>query len=320
MKFQVDIQVPEPETKIAHHHKLALYGSCFTEHMGRFLSRNKFGNLENSHGIMFNPLSICKSLNDCVQQKTYTPNDLFYLNECWNSWHHHSDFSDPDPQEALHRINSSIRAHHLFLKKADWILITLGSAFAYYHEEEQFIVGNNHRAPANQFRKELLTVDDMLDALLKTKQQLIQFNPNLKIIFTISPVRHIRDGVIENNRSKARLIELVHAFPGSYYFPAYELVVDVLRDYRFYDVDLVHPNYQATAYVWEVFTQHYIDPVAFPVMEKAEQIYKARHHQARNGGSQAHARFMKEHLSLCMELKMAYPYIDLDEEIQYFQL
>jgi hypothetical protein len=143
-------------------------------------------------------------------------------------------------------------------------------------------------------------------------------NPNVKFVYTISPVRHSRDGVIENNRSKARLLETVHSLPNHYYFPSYELVIDILRDYRFYDIDLVHPNYPATAYVWEQFKTHCIEPSCFPIMKKLEQLHKAKNHKPKDIHSQAHQQFLKDHLQLCNELKSTFPYLQLAEEMNYF--
>ena len=237
MDFLLKIDIPELTPKLKHTDKVLLIGSCFTEHIFNFLCRNKFAAMQNSHGVLFNPLSVCKALDDLVENKKYTADDLFLLNEYYHSWFFHSDFSCLDAQESLQKINDSISAH---------------------------------------FRKDLLSIEVMTNALIAMQEKLKAFNPKLKFVYTISPVRHSRDGVIENNRSKARLLETVHSLPNQYYFPSYELVIDVLRDYRFYDIDLVHPNYPATAYVWEQFKTHCIEPNCFPLMKKLEQLHKAK--------------------------------------------
>lgn len=318
MQFLLPIDIPSLQPRIAHDSKLWLIGSCFTEHMTHFLAKAKFAVKQNSHGILFNPLSVCKAVEDVIHRKQYTEKDLFFLNEYWHSWYHHSDFSFRNQQETLQAINEQIQTHHAFLREADYIFITLGSAFAYHHIEQQIYVSNNHRAPSQWFRKDLLEIDTIKLHLNQMLDSLQAFNPKLRVVFTISPVRHVRDGVIDNNRSKARLLEAIHSLEDTYYFPAYELVVDVLRDYRFYDLDMVHPNYQATAYVWEQFVQHCIDPNCLPRMKQLEQLHKARNHRPKDIGSEAHKRFLADHYQLCLELKSKYDYLDLDDEMRYF--
>lgn len=318
MNFQLDISIPALEPRIPHQAKIMLVGSCFTEHMSRFLDRAKFRVMQNSHGIVFNPVSVCRALHDVAINRQYTAGDLFQLNEYWHSWYHHSDFSSLEQEDTLQRVNTSIRTHHAFLQHADCVFITLGSAFAYRLNELDILVSNNHRAPAAWFNKELLGIDTIVSELKQCMAAMREVNPGLRFLFTVSPVRHVRDGVIENNRSKARLLEAVHALENVYYFPAYELVVDILRDYRFYDLDMVHPNYQATAFVWEKFLAHCIDPACFPLIRQLDQLYKARHHRPKSTQSQAHKKFLHEQLELSLSLKEHYPYLDLDEEIRLF--
>ena len=202
MDFLLKIDIPELTPKLKHTDKVLLIGSCFTEHIFNFLCRNKFAAMQNSHGVLFNPLSVCKALDDLVENKKYTADDLFLLNEYYHSWFFHSDFSCLDAQESLQKINDSISAQHQFLKEADAIFITLGSSYAYYLLDENIYVNNNHRAPMNHFRKDLLSIEVMTNALIAMQEKLKAFNPKLKFVYTISPVRHSRDGVIENNRSK----------------------------------------------------------------------------------------------------------------------
>lgn len=318
MNFLIPIHIPSLQAPIEHKHQILLTGSCFTEHMSNFLSRAKIRNQHNSHGIMFNPLSLCVALQDVIDARVYSEQDLFFHNEYWHSWNHHSDFSYRDPKKALAEINNHIKTQHEFLKQADYLILTLGSAFAYYHLEENRYVSNNHRTPLNWFRKDLLSAEFMTEELQHCINRLKIFNPKLKSIVTISPVRHTRDGVIENNRSKARLLETVHALKDIYYFPSYEIMIDVLRDYRFYDSDLVHPNYQATQYIWEQFLTHCINPDAKPLIASCEKLFKAMHHKPKDENSLAHAAFKKECLQLCQDIQQAYPYINLQQEIDYF--
>lgn len=315
--------------------KLLLIGSCFTEHIGNTLSDAKFSLLQNPNGILFDPVSVCNSLISYINNKQYSKSDLFQLNEVWNSWQHHSRFSHIDAPEGLHIINESQQRANHFLKEADWVVITLGSSFSYrltnegaqYKESSkefplQGSVANCHRAPAAWFSKHLLSIQEIVEALDLCMHQLFQFNPRLQILFTISPVRHIRDGVIENNRSKARLIEAVHhmvnKFDKLHYFPAYEIVIDILRDYRFYDIDFVHPNYMATDFVLQKFSAACLDNESKQLMEEIKKINIARRHKAFQPSTAAHKQFLRSSAEKTKELQKKYPFLDLQEELDYF--
>jgi len=307
--------------KIEHQHKLMLIGSCFTEQIGAKLSGLKFRVMDNPHGILFNPVSIVRAIERYVQNKPYGESDLFYQNECWNSWDHHSRFSDPDKQTCLGRINDSLKAAHDFLKLADWLLITLGSAFVYELENKE-VVANCHKVPTDKFNKRLLSTEHIHAALNKMQDELGQFNPNLRVIYTISPVRHLRDGFVENNRSKAALIQAVHQVAdgaaNAFYFPAYELVIDDLRDYRFFAEDMVHPNYAATHYVWEKFMETCIDEPSRLLMKEIATIVAARNHKAFNPSSEQHRKFLQVNAEKVKRLIKEYPYLNLDDEAAYF--
>ena len=315
-----DIQpLPEP---ITYTDNILLIGSCFTEHISVRLQQHKFNILSNPHGILFNPFSVAYSLNSYLNGKLYKQDDLFYLNELWNSWDHHTRFSNIDINTALSSINQSQKQASRFIKKASLVIITLGSAFQYYLAENGRPVANNHRAPAQWFEKRLLAIDEIIQALDETLQKLISANPAAKVLFTISPVRHIRDGAVQNNRSKARLIEAVHTLCERYdhvfYFPAYELVIDILRDYRFYDTDFVHPNYPATSYVWEQFVQYCIAAPEQGIMQQVQEIMTARNHRPRFPQTEAHQKFKRNYADKARNLANKYPFLDLSEEISYF--
>ncbi len=322
MKFQLPINFAPLPQLIRYTDKLLLVGSCFTEHMAGRLAAHKFQTLQNPHGILFNPLSVASSLMSYAEGKMYNEDDLFYLNELWGSWEHHTRFSHIDKTAALDGINAARKEAIAFIKDADWVIITLGSAFQYFLKEGNQPVSNNHRAPASWFEKRLLTIQQTIEALKEALFALNAVNPNAKCLFTISPVRHIRDGVVENNRSKARLIEAVHSIcedlDNCYYFPAYELVIDVLRDYRFYDIDMVHPNYAATEAVWEAFLQTCIAPEALPVMAQVKEIATAKSHHPRFPQTSAHQQFLKRYAAKVADLAAAHPYLNLADEAAYF--
>ena len=334
MDFMINIDLRRPSKQITYEDKILLVGSCFTEHIGNSLEEVKFSVLQNPNGILFDPLSVSQSLVSYIQNKEYNESDFFQLNEVWHSWKHHGRFSNTRLEEAIRIVNHSQQKAHEFLKEADWIIITLGSAF-FYELTEQAVkasvagwdpakvgVANCHRAPAQWFHKRLVPIDAIISSFDNSFKQLFQFNPNLRIIFTVSPVRHIRDGVVDNNRSKARLIEAVHHLVNKYeqlnYFPAYELVIDVLRDYRFYDTDLVHPNYMATEFVLEKFSESFIDESTQSLMQEVKSIVIARKHRAFQPDTIAHKEFLKSYLGKSKALNEKYSFLDLNEEIEYF--
>lgn len=304
--------------------KILLTGSCFTEHISERLQQHKFNVLSNPNGILFNPLSVADSLEGYIEGRRYEAKNLFYLNELWNSWDHHTRFSDIDKDTALDGINASQDLASIFVREADHLIITLGSAFQYYHITGGHPVANNHRAPSQWFEKRLLTTEVIVGALRNVLDKLFTVNLSIQVIFTISPVRHIRDGVVENNRSKARLIEAVHTLCEEYeriaYFPAYELLIDILRDYRYYDIDYVHPNFLATGYVWERFVASCIAEDALPVMQAVNDIQTAYRHRPRFPQTNAHATFCEAYLNKCKELSLRYPFLDFTEEMRYFRI
>lgn len=335
MEFMLHIDGSKADKLINHQQKILSVGSCFTEHIGNALKELKFDVLQNPNGILFDPVSVCNSLLSYIGNKTYNESDLFQLNELWHSWRHHSRFSGVDPHAVLKNINAAQHEAHHFLKDADWLIITLGSSFSYRLVKTDTTaavisgvsvndtgVANCHRAPAQWFQKHLLSIDETVSALDNTMHQLFRFNRKLHIIFTISPVRHIRDGVVENNRSKARLLEAVHhlvnKFDKLYYFPAYEVVIDVLRDYRFYDIDLVHPNYAATQVVLEQFLKTHTSDETHKLIKDIKKIVTARKHNVQFPGTTAHQTFLKAHLKKAITLQQQHPYLNLREEIDYF--
>ncbi len=336
MQFQIPIQIQTLQPPVTYHDAILLTGSCFTEHIGNYLAGAKFNVLQNPNGILFDPLSVCKSLLSYVDNLKYGEDDLFYLNEAWHSWDHHSRFSNPDKAHCLQGINESQQVAHTFLKNAGWLIITFGSAFAYrlkadspsallpgIQGEQPCSVANCHKAPAQFFQKHLCSIEEIITALDGMLFRLFHFNPKLKIIFTVSPVRHIRDGVTDNNRSKARLIEAVHhvvnKFDKLYYFPAYELVVDVLRDYRFYDIDMVHPNYTATQFVLEHFFEHCVEVPAKKLAAEIRKIIIAKNHKPFNPASLQHRQFLQLHTDKVRQLQLMHPYLDFSEEAAYFK-
>lgn len=330
MQFQIPLHLSPLTEPITYRDRLLLVGSCFTEHIGDSLADWKFRTLQNPHGILFGPDAICDALDDIIRARTYTESDLFYWQECWHSWHHHSRFSATDPVAALNKINHSIQEAHEFLKQTDWLILTLGSAFTYRLTESAELggmqigesVANCHRAPSAWFSKEMMPADQILTRLQDTIKDLSRLNPNVKLIFTISPVRHIRDGAVENNRSKARLIQVVQSLAEeldhAFYFPAYEYVIDVLRDYRYYDIDLVHPNFAATQFVLDQFAEYAFGAQTREWMEEIKSLRIARKHRPQHPDTQAHRQFLATQFQKAQELQQRLPELDFSEELGYF--
>lgn len=328
MDFHLEFSPKQLPIKINHQQPLLLLGSCFTENIGDKLMAHKFTVLQNPNGILFNPVSIKEAVENYVADKIIGEEHLFFLNEAWHSWQHHSRFSALTPEEAINKINAATHTAHEYLKQAGFVVITLGSAWVYELTDKAnnathgAVAANNHKAPADWFNRRLLGNAEVVHLLEDIIAALQNFNAGIKIIFTISPVRHLREGFVENNRSKAALINAVHeaaaTFSNVFYFPAYELVIDDLRDYRFFAEDMVHPNYAATNYVWEKFVSTCIDDTAQELMKAINEINAAAHHKPFNEHSAAHQRFKEKYLNIARDMQHKYPFLNLSEEINFF--
>ena len=322
MNLLAPIQIKPLPTPITHGQKIIMIGSCFTEHIGKELSDLKFTVLQNPNGILFEPASICRSITGYLEKKLYQETDIQYFNDLWQSWDHHSRFSDPKINNSLNLINNSQSEAYQFIFEADWLLITLGSSYVYRLKEQDRFVANCHKAPSQWFDKYLISIEEQISWLDNIIHRLFHVNPKLKILFTISPVRHLRDGVIDNNRSKARLIETVHhlvnKFDRLFYFPAYEMVVDVLRDYRFYDIDLAHPNYAATRFVMDHFAEFAFDEQTRELNQKIREIVTARRHKPIHPDSAQHKQFIEKFYQKTLALSQEKPGLDFENELAYF--
>ncbi len=321
MEFFLPLTLPKIPLRIAHTDRIMLLGSCFTEHMVGRLQKAGFRVESNPQGILFNPVSTAHAVQNMVAGRQWSGEELFCLNELWNSWDHHSRFSHVDKEAALLGMNAEMGNASQALTETDWIIITLGSAFQYKRRDSEKPVTNNHRAPAGEFIRELLSTEAIIQVWEETLAKVWAQTPNIKIIFTVSPVRHARDGAIENNRSKGRLLDAVHSLCEHYpqavfYFPAYEIVIDVLRDYRFYDLDLVHPNYAATQYVWEQFVAGCISPAALPLMQELEQLSIAASHRPRFPHTEAHKKFQAKMAEKWNKILLQNPWLEKEFDFE----
>lgn len=320
MEFRLEFDPKPFLEKITINNKIFLIGSCFTEHMYGYLSGYKFQCIQNPHGTLFNPISMFKATEQYLSCKIIHQDELFNHQGIWSHWDFHSKLSDSQQEYAVSKMNSAIHESHHFLKETDWIIITLGSGFVYEFNQDQ-IVANCHKVPGNQFSKRLLTIEEIKHAFDAMYSKLKSFNNKIKLVFTISPVRHLRDGFIENNRSKALLHHVVGELVNDndiLYFPSFELIIDDLRDYRFYAEDMVHPNYQATQYVWEKFCAACIDGKTRAFMKELEQLFQAMKHKPMHPESQDHQHFREKYKAIAVDLSKRFPALDWEKEIAYF--
>ncbi len=286
MNFKLNFDIKSPTRKINYSDKLFFIGSCFSENIAEQFDKHLFSVVSNPHGILFNPTSIANAMQDVLNNKTYTEKDIFFEQGLWRSFHHHGQFSNADKTVCLEQINSSIKKAHEQLKKSEYLFITFGSAFAYKHIQQQNIVANCHKIPAKEFEKVLISKEDITSTYNKLIAELKTFNQNIKIVFTVSPVRYIRDGLVENNHSKAILLQSIHDLIATnencFYFPSYEIVIDELRDYRFFKEDMVHPNELAVKYIWERMQQSWIDAISLEFIAEAGQYKRLLEHRVLN--------------------------------------
>jgi hypothetical protein len=322
MPFHLDLDTGHSADKVQHQQSILLIGSCFTEHFEKRLGDLKFDCHANPFGIVFNPLSMAAALERIIDHKFFTEADVMEHNESWFSLETHTSLTAFSKTELLKRLNAIVKEWHERLKKANWLIITFGSAFYYEHHESGLTVANCHKLPAKAFIKKLAE-PSMIDLTYHIVfEKLSRFNPSLKVLLTVSPVKHLRDGVIENNLSKSVLTYSAHTLikqhAHSSYFPSYELVNDDLRDYRFYEADMAHPNKQAIDYVWQKFSGTYFDPGTQALLEKIGELTTAANHRPLRADTKAHSAFRAAQLQKCMDLKNRFPYLDLEKEIQHF--
>lgn len=322
MEFRTPVEV-KSNFKIQPHSKLLLLGSCFAESIGDLLSASKFNVVINPFGILYNPDSIVQCLTWLLDDKSFDASHLFEYQGVWNSFYHHSRFSSLKKEEMLSDINNALHNASHQLKKADYLVITLGTAWVYQLKSTGQIVSNCHKVQANEFNRYRMSVDDVVNRLSEVMNLIIQANPQIRIIFTVSPVRHIKDGLVENQLSKSTLVLAIHQLLDKYnqatYFPSYEILMDDLRDYRFYASDMVHPSDFAVNYIWEKFLSAYMEKPTIAFIHQIDKINKAVLHRPFQPGASSHQIFLKKQLELIEQVKAQYPFVTLDAEKKYFE-
>lgn len=300
MQFRTQIPLSKSSNPIDYNSKVLSFGSCFAENMADKFDYFKFQNETNPFGIIFNPVSIEKVIERTVHENWFTEKDVFFHNERWHSFEAHSDLSNSDRQELLETLNKAIYETNKQLKEATHIIITYGTSWIYRSLESDEIVANCHKVPQKQFLKELLSVETIQKNIQNTISLIQNINPNVNFIFTISPVRHIKDGFEENQLSKSHLFAAVHQVLKTHnsklitqnYFPSYEIMMDELRDYRFYTEDMLHPNQVAIDYIWYKFSENYIALESISIMQEVDGIQKSLRHRSFNPESEQHQKFL----------------------------
>ncbi|NGY36086.1 GSCFA domain-containing protein [Flavobacterium sp. XN-5] len=296
MQFRTQIPIKKTNSPINYYSKIMSLGSCFAVNMAEKLDYFKFQNSCNPFGILFHPLAIEKLISYAVEKKIFTEADIFFHNERWHFYNAHSDLSNADPIELLAVLNGIIQSTQKQLTEVTHVIITYGTGWVYRNIESNEIVANCHKVPQKQFEKQLLSTDVIHNSIQKTIDLIQSINPEVKIIFTVSPVRHIKDGFVENQWSKSSLIAAIQQIlkPKSEilnYFPSYEIMMDELRDYRFYAEDMLHPNQVAIDYIWKRFKETNILETALATMEEVEIIQKSLSHKPFNPNSESHQKF-----------------------------
>lgn len=296
MNFTTKIPITQNANPIDYNSKIVSFGSCFAENMGDKLLYYKFQTQVNPFGIIFNPFSIEKLIERVVLQRYFTKDDIFFFNERWHCYEVHSELSDTDVEVVLSKLNRILSDTQKQLQQATHIIITYGTSWVYRHIETNAIVANCHKVPQKQFSKELLSIDSIQKSIQNTVSLIATLNPKCNFIFTVSPVRHLKDGFVENQVSKAHLIAAIYATTNTKqqtlnYFPSYEIMMDELRDYRFYADDMIHPSPMAIDYIWERFAATQIDASAITTMELVQTIQKGLAHRPFNPNSKSHQKF-----------------------------
>lgn len=308
---------------IAHTDRALLVGSCFTEHIGERLAASKFPTLANPNGIVYNPVSIARSLHTLQRPDSDTEIELFEHQGLWHSWEHHGRFSHPDRHTAAEKIRAAHRQAAAFLQTANRLLLTLGTAEVFTLRETGQVVANNHKVPAERFDQRRLSVNETADALAGVLLSLHAAMPGLRVVLSVSPVRHLRTGFVENQRSKAVLVlacaELSERLDFVHYFPAYELLLDDLRDYRFYAADMIHPSDTAVEYIWEHFSDTYFSPETRRLLERISKIQAAARHRPFHPESPEHRAFARRQVEQIGDLVKEYPYLDFAGEVSGFE-
>lgn len=312
MRLKTQVPISKAAIPIDYQSSLLLLGSCFVENIGNKLQYYKFAVLQNPFGILFHPGAIENLVLRAVNAKNFKEEELFHRNERWHCFDAHSDLSDPSKEALLQKLNTGLKHTRQQIGIASHIVITLGTAWAYRHLKKNSLVANCHKVPQKDFSKELLSTKNIIQRLERIIEAIRLINAKATIIFTVSPVRHLKDGFTENQLSKAHLFAALNPVlehQNVAYFPAYEILMDELRDYRFYEPDMMHPNQLAIDYIWEQFQENWVSEQAYGLMEKVDEVQKGLSHKPFHKESVEHQKFVKTLQRKIAYLQKEYPFI-----------
>ncbi|MFA6701361.1 MAG: GSCFA domain-containing protein [Dysgonamonadaceae bacterium] len=319
MKFSTSIEIPENGLKICHMNRILLFGSCFSENIGKRLAKSKFQVDINPFGILYNPLSVAVAIKRLLQNKPFNAAELTFRDGLWHSFMHHGAFSNVDRDCCLEAINYRYATAVEGLKQMDILFVTFGTAFVYRQISDGEVVGNCHKFPDSTFSRTRLSVQSIVDEWSAVISELISQNKELKIVFTVSPIRHFKDGAHHNQLSKSTLLlavdELVNKFSHNVnYFPAFEIVMDELRDYRYYAADMTHLSDVALDYIWERFGESFFDDNTSTIIRLWNEIDRSLNHRPLNNVTDQYKRFQLQTLNKLEHFKNQYPFINCETE------
>lgn len=319
-QFRTEIKTIPAASRISLKGSLLTQGSCFADAIGNCLSINKLNAMVNPFGVIYNPESIHKVLTCSIFNEPLPEHSYLYHHDVHLNYNTHSQFSALERSELISRLVNTIGSTHYFLKDTQWLLITYGTAWAYHRKDTGEIVANCHKMPADVFTKTLMEEEQIIDSFKSFYNSLKAYNPGIKIILTVSPVRHLKDTLELNSVSKSVLRvachKIINRFDAVEYFPAYEMIMDDLRDYRFYKSDMLHPTTEAEDYIWEKFAQRYLDDEAKDFISKWNVILSALRHRPFHASSSMHQQFLRDTLKKLEELK---PVVVVDEEVAFIK-
>jgi hypothetical protein len=317
-RFFTEVDIPRPEYTIDYHSKLLFLGSCFVENIGEKMKKLKFDTCLNPFGVLFNPQSIANSLKILLEKDSYQESDLSFYNDLYFSYAHYTLFSDTDAKKCLEKINESFSSARNYILKADVLFITLGTSWVYTLKNTGQVVANCHKLPASNFDRVFSSFENSASHLKDSIDSLRKLNSKVKIVFTVSPIRHFKDGAIENQRSKASLhlavAQLQEEFPDIFYFPAYEIFMDELRDYRFYAEDMVHPSTIANDYIWDRYMNTFLDEKTRYLASEIQKLIAGIDHRPRHSNTNAYKSFVKSLSQKLDALLQQNPTLDFTQE------
>ena len=317
--FRTELRPERNATEIDHKRPVFFIGSCFSDNMGRKFADHRFHVVHNPFGVTYNPVSISEQLKRLAEQRPFEEEDLIQCNGGWNSFELHGSFQSASEKELLDKANKSLKDSSRRLAPASHLFLTMGTAWVYRHKEKDIIVNNCHKISAREFSREKLEVEDMVSALEKAIAEVRKINPSIHVVYTVSPVRHLKDGFEENSLSKAALRLAAARLAGmekSSYFPSYELVMDDLRDYRFYKKDMLHPSDEAIDYIWDKLSSSMFSEECKKVLPKIEKLSRSLAHRPQNAGSSSHREFLEGCLSLARSIRDNEGITELDADIE----